>query len=176
MSKLQEPRPVKLFIGLVYSRKAKVDQCIEELRQNFGDSDFVSDGLSFEFTSYYQEEMGNELSRKILSFKKLIRRDNLADIKVFTTSLEANYSVAGKRTINIDPGYIAQEHLILATGKGYYHRPYLGKGVYADLTLVFKNKEFHALEWTYPDYGSEGLRKLFREIREGYTLQLAEEK
>jgi hypothetical protein len=175
MSELQEPRPVKLIIGLIYSQNAKVDECIEKLRASFGDSDFISNRLPFQFTSYYEEEMGKDLSRKIISFRRLIKRDELADIKVFTTKLERIFSIAGKRTINIDPGYIAHEHLILATGKGYYHRPYLGKGVYADLTLVFKNKEFQTLEWTYPDYRGEELRKLFKELRESYTLQLAKE-
>jgi hypothetical protein len=116
--------------------------------------------------------MGKGLSRKIISFRKLIEREELVDIKIFTNEVEKKFSIEGKRKINIDPGYIAPEHLILATGKGYYHRPYLGKGVYADLTLVYKHKQFHTLEWTYPDYGSEDLRELFKKLREKYTLEL----
>jgi hypothetical protein len=119
--------------------------------------------------------MGKRLSRRILSFRKLIRRDDLVDIKISTNELEKIFSVEGKRRINIDPGYIAPEHLILATGKGYYHRPYLGKGVYADLTLVHKNKEFQPLEWTYPDYRSQDLRRLLKELREKYMLDLGKE-
>jgi len=144
-------------------------------RERFGETDFISNRLKFDYTSYYEKEMGKELSRRILSFRKLIERDELADIKAFTTDLEKNLSSKGRRTINIDPGYIAHEHLILATGKAYYHRPYLGKGVYADLTLVYRNKEFQTLEWTYPDYESEDLRRLFKELREKYILDLGKE-
>lgn len=175
MSELRKPPPVKLFIGLIYGENAPVEECIEKLRERFGEMDFISEGLRFDYTSYYEKEMGKDLSRKILSFRKLIERDELADIKVFTTDLEKRLSINGKRTINIDPGYIAHEHLILATGKGYYHRPYLGKGVYADLTLVYRNKGFQILEWTYPDYGSEDLRRLFKWLREKYTLDLGKE-
>ncbi len=175
MSDLLEPKPVRLLIGLIYSEDAPVDECINKLEEAFGEIDFMSEKFPFDFTSYYEEEMGKGLSRKILSFRKLIRRDDLVDIKTSTNKLEKIFSVEGKRRINIDPGYIAPEHLILATGKGYYHRPYLGKGVYADLTLVYRNKEYQSLDWTYPDYSSEEIKKLLKVLREKYILDLAKE-
>jgi hypothetical protein len=175
MSELIEPRPVKLFVGLIYSEDAPVGECIKRLETVFGEIDFISKQIPFNFTHYYQEEMGNNLSRKIISFKILIRRDGLVNTKIFTNQVEKMFSVEGKRKINIDPGYIAPEHLILSTGKGYYHRPYLGRGVYADLTLVYKNKEFHSLKWTYPDYRTEEIRQLLKSIREKYMLDLGKE-
>ena len=97
------------------------------------------------------------------------------EIKIFTNSLEEVFSYGGNRTINVDPGYIAQEHLILATGKGFSHRPYLGKGVYADLTLIYKANEYRTLEWTYPDYGNKEMRTLFKALRAEYVKQLEKE-
>lgn len=175
MSELIEPRPVKLFTGLIYSQDASVDECIKRLGTAFGEIDFMSDEFPFNFTSYYEEEMGNKLSRKIISFRKLIKRDDLVNIKIFTNQIEKIFAIGDKRRINIDPGYIAPEHLILSTGKGYYHRPYLGRGVYADLTLVYKNKEFHTLGWTYPDYKTQEMRRLFKKLREKYIFDLKEE-
>ncbi len=175
MSKLQEPCPVKLFIGFIYSQDAAVDECIKKLEERFGEIDFTTEKLDFGFTTYYEKEMGKGLSRILITLKKLIKREGLVEIKIFTNDLEKRFSVEGKRKINIDPGYIAPEHLILATGKGYYHRPYLGRGVYADLTLIYKHNEFQTLEWTYPDYGSEYLRKLFKKLREKYNLELGKE-
>ncbi len=175
MSELSEPRPVKLFIGLIYSKTAPVNECVKKLEDSYGEIDFMSEEFSFDFTSYYEEEMGKELSRKILSFRKLIKRDEIVNIKIFTNQLEKIFSIENKRRINIDPGYIAPEHLILATGKGYYHRPHLGKGVYADLTLIYRNKEFHMLEWTYPDYKTDQMRELLNSIREKYMLHLRKE-
>jgi len=175
MSELLEPRPVKLFIGLIYSENAPIDECIQKLVETLGEIDFMSEEFPFNFTSYYEEEMGNKLSRKIISFRKLIKRDELVNVKIFTNQVEKIFAIGGKRRINIDPGYIALEHLILSSGKGYYHRPYLGRGVYADLTLVYKNKEFHTLEWTYPDYRTEEMRRLFKKIREKYIIDLEKE-
>jgi hypothetical protein len=148
---------------------------MKRLEEGLGEIDFISEEFPFNFTSYYEKEMGKGLWRKIISFRKLIKRDDLVNIKTFANELEKTFSTQGKRKINMDPGYIAPEHLILATGKGYYHRPYLGKGVYADLTLVYKNKEFQSLEWTYPDYRTEEMRELFRELREKYMLDLGKE-
>jgi hypothetical protein len=175
MSKLYEPRPVKLFMGLIYSEDAPVDECIRRLEETFGQTDFIGERYAFEFTSYYEKEMGKRLFRRFLSFEKLIKRDDLINIKVITNKLEKDYSLEDKRRINIDPGYIAREHLILATGKAYYHRPYLGKGVYADLTLVYRDKQYQPLEWTYPDYRSEEIRGLMKVLRDKYILDLSKE-
>ena len=77
-----------------------------------------------------------------------------------------------QRRINIDPGYIALSHVILATCKGFSHRPYLRDGVYADLTLIFRAQSFQALEWTFPDYGSAEMIELLNTIRGSYLKQL----
>ena len=74
--------------------------------------------------------------------------------------------------MNIDPGYLAKAHLVLATGKGYSHRPYLREGIYADLTLIYRNKAFQLLPWTYPDDASGDMIAMLTRIREKYILQL----
>ncbi|MEQ9617636.1 MAG: DUF4416 family protein [Deltaproteobacteria bacterium] len=175
MSELREPKPVRLIAGIIYKPDSRLDDCIESLGARFGEINFISDALPFKNTKYYEDEMGLDLERKIIAFEKLIRRQDIADAKIFTNKLEKVYSYGNKRTINIDPGYIAQEHLILATGKGYSHRPYIGKGVYADLTLLYVNDEFRPLEWTYPDYKTPEVRGLFKRLRQEYANQLKEE-
>jgi hypothetical protein len=62
--------------------------------------------------------------------------------------------------------------LILATGKGYSHRPYLRDGIYADLTLIYQNRQFCSLPWTYPDYADEKQLEIFGKIRARYLIQL----
>lgn len=175
MSTLKEPPPVKLFMGLIYGPKARETDVLEKLRGKLGPVDFESEALAFDHSSYYRDEMGDGLLRKHITFQKLIRRDHIVEIKTFTNKLEEVFSYEGSRTVNIDPGYIAQEHVILATGKGFSHRPYLGKGVYADLTLRYIKDEYTVLEWTYPDYGGKEFRDLFRELRKLYVSQMAEE-
>jgi hypothetical protein len=99
----------------------------------------------------------------------------LPEIKQTTNRLEEKYATpVGNRRINIDPGYLCSEHVILATTKGYTHRPYLREGIYADLTLIYRNKSFQPLEWTYPDYRQEEIIQLFNQFRKTYLEELKE--
>ncbi len=172
MSRLKEPKPVYLFTAIIYKPDSELSGCKRALVEELGVADFESAVLPFDGTAYYENEMGPDLRRKIVTFKKLIPREYIREIKIFTTALEERFSESGKRTINIDPGYIAQEHVILATGKGFAHRAYLGDGVYADLTLIYRGDEYTALEWTYPDYGDTKMRSLFQNLRRKYVGKL----
>lgn len=174
MSQLMEPAPVKLFTGVIYGPSSPIDECLRSLGEGIGEIEIMSGDMPFDRTRYYEEEMGPALRRVIITFRELIRREEIVEIKIFTNKLEKVFSYENKRTINIDPGYIAQEHIILATGKGYSHRPYLGRGVYADLTLLYVKDDFRKLEWTYPDYGSDEMIELFRKLRHEYAGQLKE--
>jgi len=79
----------------------------------------------FTFTDYYDDEMGENLKKQFLSFEKLIMPDQLADIKNSTNEIETKYSIEGKRTVNLDPGYLEESKLILASTKNFSHRIYL---------------------------------------------------
>ena len=74
--------------------------------------------------------------------------------------------------MNLDPGLITAERLVLATGKNYSHRIYLGKGIFADLTLVFFKGTYRPLPWTYPDYQDPRTIGMFNKIREKYLRDL----
>ena len=67
MSELLEPKPVRLLIGLIYSEDAPIDDCIKRLEEKFEETDFISEEYNFDFTSYYEEEMGKGLSRRLTS-------------------------------------------------------------------------------------------------------------
>ena len=95
-------------------------------------------------------------------------------LKLKTNEIEQQHLIDGNRRLNIDPGYISPERLILATGKNYVHRVYLKKGIYADLTLVFQKGSFRPLKWTYPDYAAPEIIGFFNEIRERYMVQIRE--
>jgi hypothetical protein len=88
--------------------------------------------------------------------------------------MEQEHASQGKRVVNIDPGYVSGEHMILATTKAYGHRPYLSNGIYADLTLIYRKGSYEALEWTYPDYRQPKLVEMFNGIRKTYLSQLRE--
>ncbi|MGH7885641.1 MAG: DUF4416 family protein [Thermodesulfobacteriota bacterium] len=174
MSILLEPSPARFFVGLIYNKRSKLRECIDLACSYFGEIIFESEEFDFNQTNYYEKETGQNLKRKFVFFKNLIKRTEIIQRKIITNTIETEFSVNEKRTINIDPGYIAPEHLILATGKGYSHRSYLGSGVYADITLIFENNGFKILEWTYPDYKSVKIQDMFLRIRKDYLNELKE--
>lgn len=173
MSSPHAPQPVKLIASILGSDLRAADRAIERLRTAFGDTDYVSDALRFDFTDYYEPEMGTGLQRRLASFAKLIAPDELPGIKLATNGIEHDFAAPdGKRTLNIDPGYIALCHLILATGKAFTHRPYLRDGIYADMTLVYRRGSFQTLEWTFPDYASPEMLNIITMLRARYFEQL----
>jgi hypothetical protein len=142
-----------------------------------GPVDMVSRWLDFDYTDYYYKEMGSPLFRKVFAFKNLIGQDTLARIKEKTNELENRFEISGRRIINIDPGYLVSSRFILATGKEYSHRIYIGRKIYADLTLMYSKKQgFKTLEWTYPDYASETMISFLSKVRDKYLLDLKAEK
>lgn len=172
MSKLGQAEPVKLIMSLLSADRNTVSEAIRTLTTHFGRPDYVSAPVPFDYTDYYEKEMGHPLSRHLVSFEKTILPDALPDVKGLTNSIEDQYSSSGFRKVNIDPGYISKAHLILATGKGYTHRPYLRDGVYADLTLIFTKGTFQSLPWTYPDYGETEMISVLNKIREKHLAVL----
>ncbi len=172
MSTLKEADDVKLLVSLFSPEEKIIEEVILGLQAITGAADWMSPPLFFDRTRYYEKEMGWPLHRRFLSFENLIRPEAIVDVKLQTNELEKRYLQEGKRRVNIDPGYIALERLVLATGKNYTHRIYLSKGIYADLTLVFHQGSFQTLAWTYRDYGDPVVIGYFNEVREHYKNQL----
>jgi hypothetical protein len=127
-----------------------------------------------EFTSYYELEMGDKLKKCFVACKALIAPEYLPSLKVNTNALEEKYKLDDKRRINIDPGYITQAKLILATTKNYSHRIYIGRGIFGDVHMQFSNKSYQAQPWTYPDYKDEKNVTFFNSVRQRYLEQLAD--
>lgn len=176
MGKSKEPEPAKLFISLIALKNDIFHQGLQELQLAFGKMDMISPRFNFDYTDYYTEEMGKPLFRHFITFERLIFIPTLPDIKQMTNRIEEKFSTPnGKRRINIDPGYICLEHVILATTKRYSHRPYLRDGIYADLTLIYRNQSFQPLGWTYPDYRSPEVITLFNRFRKKYQNDLRQE-
>ncbi len=152
--------------------KALVEDVAQDLTDHFGPVDLLSAWLPFDYTDYYHTEMGRPLFRRVFSFLELVEQTFLADAKTITNGIEEKYSRNGLRRVNIDPGYLLLERFVLATGKNYSHRIYIGKGIYADLTLLYTDGEYRKLPWTYPDYASEDMIRYLLKVRSKYALDV----
>jgi hypothetical protein len=170
MGTSQTPRPVLLFAGLLSPEADLLEACARTLADTYGPLEFWSDIAPWEFTDYYRDEMGSGLLRQFLFFSGLIDPGALAEVKLRTNRIEeetARSTDAGsKRRINIDPGYVTEAKVVLATTKDFAHRIYIGSGIYAEVALQYRRgRGFLPLEHTYPDFRTESTRRLFERAR-----------
>ena len=165
MGKPSIPEKVKLFTGII-TREEHVNS-LNTILKPLGEIEDLSPILEFdEFSQYYSKEMGSGLKRLWVSFRGTIDPESIVDLKLISNEIEHKYSVEGKRTINIDPGYVSLTNLVLVTTKNYSHRIYLGKGIYGEVTLIYRKKEgFVPLQWTYPDYRTPVALDFFNKVR-----------
>ncbi len=172
MSLPQAPNPAKLVIGLFMKDRGLLESLIESLVEEYGQVDMISAWFPFDYTSYYEPEMGAPLFRRMVTFKTLIEQVMLPDIKNQTNEIETTYLNNNKRHVNIDPGYMLLERFVLATGKNFTHRIYMDKGIYADLTLIYQKGTFQKLPWTYPDYTQKDMLTFLHLVRNKYIKDL----
>jgi hypothetical protein len=175
MGAIRNPIPVKFFVGVLVSDDMFISEIETRLTAQYGPIDHRSSIIPFTFTNYYERDMGQSIDRLFLSFERLIEPDQLPEIKRQTNMIEAD--LAGlqdsvKRPVNLDPGYLEQAKVILASTKNFYHRIYLGKGIFGELTMQFKNNAYEFFPWTYPDFQSKAYQEFFLRLRQIYRAKL----
>ena len=162
---------VKLICSVLTGSTDLLDTFRAALTGEFGPTDLESDLFQFNYTNYYEKEMGPNLSRKIYSFENLVDPGAIADIKLRTIVMEKELSkrigADVDRVVNFDPGYVSTFNLVLATTKDRPHRIYLRDGIYAEVTLQYIKGRFQAMDSTYPDYCLPEYSAFFDAVREG---------
>jgi len=175
MGSIRNFNPVKLFVGVLVSHEKLIPSVDSQLTAIYGPIDYRSPIMPFTFTDYYRHETGDEILRVFFSFERLIEADSLPEIKRRTNTLEADFTAgdsAVKRPVNLDPGYLENAKVILASTKNFYHRMYLGDGIFGEVTMHFRNGTYEYFPWTYPDYKSPEYQAFFMELRGIYRRQL----
>ncbi|MGC9453932.1 MAG: DUF4416 family protein [Phycisphaerae bacterium] len=169
---------IKLICGMLSGDADRFTEAARLLTDAFGPVEHTSEIWNFDFTDYYKQSMGGPLLRQFVSFHELIPADKLASVKLHTNDLEDRFAAAEpdgpQRPINLDPGYVAEPKLILASMKDGPQRIYISGGVYGEVTLVFRRNGWQALEWTFPDYASGRYDAFFSQVREALRAQLKE--
>ncbi|MHC4418612.1 MAG: DUF4416 family protein, partial [Planctomycetota bacterium] len=169
MWETKEPKPVKLIVGVLAADENCLQAAIEALSGQFTDLDLQSDVWPFTQTDYYNEETGQHILRQFVSIDKLIDPGELAEIKHKTNKIEQTLAkqlnMPLPRPVNLDPGIIEPAKLVLATTKNYSHRIYIGKKMYAEVTLIFDKGTWQPLRYTYPDYKQPCYHEFFTKVR-----------
>ncbi len=166
-----EVEPVLLLAGLLF-RDADIDEQARKLMTAAWGSVLVeSETFDFTHTDYYEKEMGGGLKRKFIAFSELINPVELPEIKIASNRMEEELIAAGKRRINIDPGYLDLAKLVLASTKDFSHRLCLGGNIFGEVTLRFIKGRFQPLEWTYPDYQEPKTLDFLKHARQLYSAR-----
>ncbi len=166
---------VKLFCGILYRDEDVLSAVVKRLVQEFKNGVDISAGpFRFDFTNYYRGEMGDSLKRYFVSFKKPVSPENSYNWKIISNSIEKEFYGSGQfpRRVNLDPGYLNLSRVVLFSAKDFYHRIYLGKGIFAEVTLYYEKNSFVFLPWTYPDYKSKEYLDFFHRVRGIYKEQI----
>jgi len=169
------PPHVRLVMGVITSSLDVTEHLNSRLEAEFGPIDIRSHTIPFDHTSYYSAEMGEALFRMWFSHQPLISPADIALTKLKTNRIEQLLSSAGKRRVNVDPGYLSLSKFILVTTKDAPHRIYLTDGIFAEVTLRYHRHAWIPFQWTYPDYKEEVALAFFHAVRQRYLHQLEEE-
>ncbi|MDP8214705.1 MAG: DUF4416 family protein [Candidatus Euphemobacter frigidus] len=171
MGEIKISDPVKLICGLLAADPVWLSRAREALAGRFGPIDLESEIIPFDFTSYYEKELGPEILRRYVSFGELISPEDLSAIKLTTNRMEEDLSESGVRRVNLDPGYVDLSKMVLATTKDATYRVYLFDGIFAQSTYYFQGGTYHPWEWTYADYRTDAAISFFNRVRSDYKKQ-----
>ncbi|MGH7296524.1 MAG: DUF4416 family protein [Polyangiaceae bacterium] len=174
MGRIREPLPVLPIVALLARDEAALGLGREAAGRIVGAIGEVSPVWPFEWTRYYEDEMGPALARQIVSAAEVADPGGLAGWKRAAQAEEA--AIAGRlgaaRPVNIDPGYVAGSKVVLASTKDFAHRVYLSAGIYAEVTLNYARGRFEPLPWTYPDWRSGRYEQFLRAARAHWRARL----
>lgn len=177
MGSVRAPRRVKLFTGLLGADRDLMRRAVQLLTKVFGAIDSTSLYFPFDHTDYYEDELGADAERLFVSFEPLMDPELIADIKHQTNAIEEKLTQdlalpENQRPVNLDPGYLSLNKIVLATTKDYSHRIYLQRGIYAEVTMRYHDGRWRPWPWTYPDFGCGQYDAYFAQLREILRGQL----
>lgn len=168
MAEVLSVEPVIRFCAVISNDHSLRQHAIERLETQWGKTACRSDALPFEAGGYYSDAMGTGLEKELVALGSPIDPSDLADWKRWTNEIEREFAGADwpdKRPLNLDPGYITQAKLVLATTKDRDHRIYLRDGMFAEITLTYTAKRWIHHRWTYPDYRTEAVAEFATRCR-----------
>jgi len=163
-------RPVLLLLAAFSRYSEAIAWARKTAEDAWGPVALQSDLFDHRETNYYEATMGADLKKTFFAFESLVDPAELVECKETSNQWEIDYQQLGKhpesRPLNLDPGYLTEAKLILATTKDRDHRIYLDRSIYAENTLFFHRGAWQPRPWTYPDYLRADYHAFFDRCRE----------
>lgn len=144
------------FIAVFSRYQSHLDWFWNRVEQVWGKPLSLSPTYAFAESEYYRSTMGEGLLKQFAVLDRNYDPSCLASDKLLTNAWEEDAKkelpTPEHRPLNIDPGYMTLTKLVLASTKNREHRIYLRDGIYAEVTLGFRDQRWKPMPWTYPDY------------------------
>lgn len=172
MGEFHTPPPVLRLLAAFSSHHEALDQAREWAIRTWGPLLAESPRFDFRETDYYLATMGPQLKKTFFAFRQLMSPGELAAAKRASNVAEAELArhlpllpSRHPRPLNLDPGYLNESKLVLASTKDHAHRIYLQDHVFAEITLRFQKGTWQPWPWTYPDYRRADYHQFFDHCR-----------
>jgi hypothetical protein len=169
MGDIRAHPPVLRLLAAFSRHPAALDWARARAEADWGPDALESPRFDFTETAYYEPTMGQGLAKTFWAFEPPAEPAELPAWKLAANAWEAEYATLGRhaepRPVNLDPGYLTAGKLVLASTKDHAHRVYLRDGVFAEVTLYFKDGAWREREWTFPDYRRADYHRFFDTCR-----------
>jgi len=173
MARAQKPPKGRLIVSIIYNSMDGLSDALKLLEKQFGRVQCETIEISYA-SKDYTEEMGERLQRRFYSFEKMVERDRLPEIKALCHKIEKQFGDLVRdyafRTVNIDPGILTPDNVVMASHREFNHRIYLGEGVFGELTLVYSRGRFVRLAWTPAEFCEGEAIDFFLRVRESFAV------
>lgn len=169
MGQIRPHVPVLRIVAAFSRHAAALDWGRRKAESAWGPVRLQSPYFSFTESAYYAPTMGDNLVKVFWAFERLADPQELPAWKHLSNQWEQELAAQGvfpePRPLNLDPGYVTEAKLILATTKDRDHRIYIADGIYAECTLYYHAGQWRTRPWTYPDYCRSEYHRFFEECR-----------
>lgn len=169
MANVRFVEPVVRICAVITRHEDARQWAIDRLTHTWGDALMVTEPIPFEAGGYYTSSMGENLQKVMVAIDDIVDPSELPDWKHETNLWEKEFAAASshpeERPLNLDPGYVTQAKLVLATTKDRDHRIYLRDGMFAEVTLTYVGKKWGHHRWTYPSYRCDEVARFTHQCR-----------
>lgn len=170
MGQPTDPTPVLPLLAAFSRHEDALAWARDRATAAWGPIALESPAFPFQQTSYYDATMGPGLRKTFYAFARPANPAALVEWKLASNAWEQEYAAAAAheepRPLNLDPGYLTLGKLVLASTKDFAHRIYLDRGIYAEITLYYRKRQWQHHAWTFPDYRSDEYHEFFSQCRE----------
>jgi hypothetical protein len=164
------PSPALLLLAAFSRYEAALQWARKRACGEWGPAAIESPAFDFDQTDYYRPTMGPGLRKLFIAFTCPFDPGQIVQVKLQTNQWERQYAqqtdCPEPRPLNLDPGYLTLGKLVLASTKDFAHRVYLGRGIYAEVTLCYRHGQWQPHEWTFADYRRREYHEFFSQCRE----------